>query len=209
MFRRLLPREVSFFDYFEEHAKLTIEACEAFLALAMSKDGQATMAARIKELEQQADVVTHKCVDDLNATFITPIDRTDILLLIQRLDDIIDAVDASTSRIVLYELTDLRPEMGQLASILVRAAKEIEVAVKCLRNLKNVDLIKEKLIAIHQLENEGDAALRVALVNLFKEEEHRPMLVIKWKEIFERLEKATDRCEELANIIEKVIIEAS
>lgn len=209
MFRRLLPREVSFFDYFEEHAKLTIQACEAFLELSRNRDGHAAIATHIKDLEHQADAVTHKCMEELNRTFITPIDRTDIHQLIQRLDDIIDAVDASTSRIVLYELTELRPELGQLAEILVTASKEIETAVKGLRNLGNVDLIKEKLIAIHDLENQGDAALRSALGSLFKEEEQRPILVIKWKEIFERLEKATDRCEQLANIIEKVIIEAS
>ena len=94
------------------------------------------------------------------------------------------------------------------AEVLLKAVQEIQVALKGLRSLKNTDTISEKLISIHQLENDGDSILRAALSRLFKEEE-RPILVMKWKEIFERLEKATDRCEDVANLIEKIVIEAS
>lgn len=208
MFRRLLPREICFFDYFEKHARLTIEACEAFRALTDGQVDQAAQVARIKDIEHQADDLTHQCVDALSRTFITPIDRVDIHQLIKRLDDVVDSVDATTSRMAVYQLVEMRPEAQQLAEVLVKAAREIEVALMGLRSLKETDAIKSRLINIHQLENEGDTILRAALMRLFKEETN-PILVIKWKEIFERLEKATDRCEEVANIIEKIVIEAS
>lgn len=208
MFRRLLPKEVSFFDYFEEHAKMTIEACKLFLELSEGKADNVVQAARIKEIEHQADTLTHRCIEELNKTFITPIDRVDIHYLIKRLDDIVDSVDAATSRIALYELVEMRSEARLLAEVLLKAAIEIEIALKGLRSLSNAKAVIDRLIEIHQLENEGDAILRTALTRLFREESN-PILVIKWKEIFERLEKATDRCEEVANLIEKVVIEAS
>lgn len=209
MFRRLLPKEVCFFDYFEQHAKLAIEACQAFHALTKGDVKSEDQATVIKELEHQADDLTHRCIEELNKTFITPIDRVDIHQLIKRLDDIVDAVDASASRLSLYELKEIRTEAVQLAEVLVKAVTEIEVALKRLRHIGDVAAIKNSLILVHQFENEGDVILKAALARLFKDEESRPVLVIKWKEIFERLERATDRCEEVANIIEKIVIEAS
>ncbi len=210
MFRRLLPREVCFFTFFEEHAAVCIEVCEAFRDLTHGNGDRVDLAMSIKELEHRADDITHNCIEELNKTFITPIDRVDIHALMKQLDDIVDAVDATTSRLMLYELQDeIRPEAAQLAEILVKATVEIEAAVKCLRRISHVGAIKDNLIAVHRLENEGDTLLRAALARLFQEEDARPILVIKWKEIFERLERATDRCEEVANIIEKITIEAS
>lgn len=208
MFGRILPRKVCFFDYFEQLAVMIIQACEAFRDLTEGKADNVEQAGRIKDIEHHADNLTHKCIEEINKTFITPIDRVDIHSLIKRLDDIVDSVDACASRIMLYEITEMRPEAMQLAEVLVKAAHELEVALKGLRNLKNAPVIEEKLIAIHQLENDGDTILRAALMRLFKEED-RAIQVIKWKEIFERLEKATDRCEDVANIIEKIVIEAS
>lgn len=208
MFRHLLPKEVCFFDYFEQHVALTLTACKEFLTLVGGRMDYAAQATRIKEIEHQGDDLTHRCIEALNKTFITPIDRVDIHALIKRLDDILDSVDATASRMALYELTETRAEALQLAEVLVKAVEATQVAVKGLRGLKNVDAIMAQLIAIHQLENDGDSILRVALARLLREEA-RPIEVIKWKEIFERLEKATDRCEEVANIIEKIVIEAS
>lgn len=209
MLSRLLPREVSFFDYFEQHAALSIQACKAFLELTEGSGNHPEKASRIKDIEHQADMLTHRCVDELNRTFITPIDRVDIHQLMKRLDDIVDAVDAATSRILLYDLVEMRPEARQLAEVLLRSAVEIEAALTTLRSRDCMAKIQVRLIAVHSLENEGDNILRAALTRLFEEEKNNPILVIKWKEIFERLEKATDRCEEVANIIEKIVIEGS
>lgn len=209
MFRRLLPKEVCFFEYFEQHAAITIQACREFSALVKDGADINLRASRIKDIEHNADNITHRCVEELNKTFITPIDRVDIHQLIKTMDDIVDSVDACTSRMALYELTEMRVETQQMADILLQASLEIEAAVKELRNLRDVKDLETRLVSIHHLENEGDQILRAALTRLFKEEEDQPIKVIKWKEVFERLEKATDRCEEVANIIEKIVIEAS
>lgn len=208
MFSRLLPTQVSFFDYFEQHAVLCKDACSVFAAITQEGADVAASAARLKEIEHQADDLTHRCLEAINKTFITPIDRTDIHQLIKRMDDIVDSIDSAVSRIALYELTEMREESRQLAKVIVRASDQVETAVKGLRNTRNAGTTKACIIAIHDLENEGDDILRSALSRLFREEKDA-ILVIKWKEIFERLEKATDRCEQVANILEKIILEAS
>lgn len=209
MFRWLLPKDISFFDYFEQHVAMSMDACREFLKLAAGEGDQIQIATRIKEIEHQGDDLAHRCIANLNNTFITPIDRVDIYQLMTRLDDVLDAVDATTSRLTLYELKEIRPEAQQLAQVLLKAVSQIQSAVNNLRRMNKPQAIIQNLIAVHEYENEGDTILRVALARLFQEETHQPILVVKWKEIFERLERATDRCEEVANIIEKIVIEAS
>jgi predicted phosphate transport protein (TIGR00153 family) len=206
MFGKLLPRKTSFFDFFEQHAALGAEGVKEFVALTKPGADIAAQARRIKELEHETDVVTHRCVEALHRTFITPIARDDIYQLITRMDDVIDNVEATAERIVLYELTEMRPEVSEMGDVLMRCAEQIQLAVKSLRNLKNADFILQTCIAINQLENEGDTLLRKALARLFREEKD-PMMVIKWKEVFEYLESATDRCEDVAQILEGVVLE--
>ena len=209
MFKKLLPQETSFFDFFEQHSKLSIEACKELHAIASNPSELISRVNRIKEIEHIADDITHRCIDALHRTFITPIDRADIHRLMKRLDDIIDSVDSVASRMMLYELSDMRSEMTQFTGVLVSASIAIDGAIRNLRNLnKGGAAIEECCLAIYEAENQGDQILRTALVRLFKEE-REPVLVIKWKEVFERLEKATDRCEEVANIVQGVVIEAS
>lgn len=208
MFRRLLPREIGFFDYFDQHITLTIQGCRELQVMTSEERNILAQAARIKQIEHESDVVTHRCIEALHKTFITPMDRQDIHRLIKRLDDIIDSVDSAASRIVLYEIDHIRAEAKELAKILAQATSEVQQALKNLRNIKNAKAIDERCIAVYQLENDADVILRSALVKLFKEVEN-PVLVIKWKEIFEHLEKAMDRCEDVANIIQGIVIEAS
>ncbi len=206
MFGRFLPKETSFFDFFEQHAALTVEGCKEFLSLASTGANVTGKAKRIKEIEHETDVVTHRCVEALHKTFITPIERDDIYRLISRMDDIVDFIEAASERIALYDMKEMTPEVKDLADILVRAAQQIVVAVKGLRNMKNADPVLQACVDINRLENEGDTILRNALARLFKEEKD-PITVIKWKEIYEGLETATDRCEDVANIIEGVVLE--
>lgn len=209
MLKHFLPRETSFFKFFEQHSLLSMEACREFDDLASKPDELALRVNRIKQIEHRADDVTHQCIDALHNTFITPIDRADIHRLIRRLDDIVDSVDSAASRMALYELTDYRPELKQLTQVLVHATSHIDGAVKSLPRLaKESDNIQRCCIAVYQAENDGDELLRAALVRLFKTETDAVM-IMKWKEIFERLEKATDRCQEVANIISGIVIEAS
>jgi predicted phosphate transport protein (TIGR00153 family) len=208
MFRKLLPQEVGYFDFFERHAALCLKACQELNTM-LAADGDMTAPAqRIKELEKEADQITRACMDSLHRTFITPIDRADIHKLIQRLDDIVDSVESTASRIMLYEITETRPEAQALAAVLVRATEEIQLALPGLRNMKNAEAIKQHCGRLYELENEGDNIMRNALAKLFKEESD-PIALIKWKELYERLEKATDRCEAVASIIQSIVIEAS
>jgi uncharacterized protein len=207
MFRNILPKQYSFYNFFEQHTLVTKETCRELIAITSQGGDIASHVQRIKELEHQADEITHRCIEALHKTFITPIERTDIHYLIKRLDDIVDFIDSAVIRLGLYDITIIRPETREIADVLMRAVCEIELALKGLRNLKDVKLVNEKCINIHTLESEGDDLMRSALSRLFKEGD--ALLIIKWKEIFERLEKAVDRCEDVANIIEGVVLASS
>jgi uncharacterized protein len=206
MFRRLLPRETSFFDFFEQHAALTLQGTQEFQRLVTEGGNVAARARRVKELEHECDTVTHRCVEALHKTFITPIERDDIHRLISRMDDIMDFVEAAAERLTLYDLTDMTPEVRELAGVLVKAAEKVALALRGLRDMKDAKPIIEACIDVNRLENEADAILRIAVARLFRETKDA-ILVIKWKEIYESLENATDRCEDVANIIEGVVLE--
>jgi predicted phosphate transport protein (TIGR00153 family) len=206
MFGRLLPRETSFFDYFEEHATLTIEGTKEFLSMVSTATNIPAKCRRISDIEHETDTITHRCVEALHKTFITPIDRDQIHRLITRMDDVMDYVEAASERIELYEITTMTSDVRDLADVLHRSAQKVELAVRGLRNLKNTQATLKLCIDINRLENEADAILRRSVARLFKEEKD-PIVIIKWKEIYENLEDASDRCEDVANIIEGVILE--
>jgi uncharacterized protein len=208
MFGRFLPRETSFFDLFEQHAALTVEGVKEFLSLVSTSANIPAKAKRIKEIEHETDVITHRCVEALHKTFITPMDRDDIHRLITRMDDIMDAVEAAAERIMLYDIKEMMPETKDMADVLLRAAQQMGEALHGLRHKKDVPATLKRCIDINRLENEGDSILRSALARLFREEKDA-ITVIKWKEIYENLEHATDRCEDVANIIEGMILENS
>ena len=205
---RLLPREESFFDDFEKHAQKTVEGCRAFVDMAQGKVSAAEACPRIKAIENDCDQITHHVVERLHKVFITPIDRNDIFRLISKMDDVMDFVEAASQRVSLYEVDGHNNELWALGRVLQSGSERISEAVAGMRNLKHPELILEKCVEINRLENEADVLLRVAIAKLFKEEKD-PMAVIKWKEIFELMETATDRCEDVANIIEGVVLENS
>lgn len=209
MFGRFLPKSPVFFDYFEQITEILVQTCKEFQTMTQNVAKLPEYAKTIKDLERKADGVTKRCTELLHQTFITPIERSDIFALTKRLDDVIDTVEAATSRMALYEINEMRPEACELAQILVDASNAIYQAIRCLRKMSaHTDEIKQQCVIIYQLENKADAVLRDALSLLFKSEIN-PILVIKWKELYERLEKAADRCESVANIIQGIIVEAS
>ena len=203
---RLLPHDASFFAHFEQQGKKTVEGCRAFLDMVDNPSALESRAERVKQIEHECDEITHAVVEGLHKTFITPFDRNDIYRLITKMDDIMDYVEAGAERIALYEIREFTPEVVDLADTLWRASKDVEEALNGLRDLKNPKRILEKCVDINRLENEADAILRRSVARLFKEEKD-PIVVIKWKEIYENLEMASDRCEDVANIIEGVILE--
>ena len=206
MLRWLLPREDDFFGLFERHAALTVEGAKEMLRLVSGGQNVRALAARIKEIEHETDVITHTCVEHLHKTFITPLDRDDIHRLITRMDDIMDYIESAATAVMLYELSEMTVPARELADVLVRSTEAVAIAIGGLKNVKQADTILNACIEVNRLENEGDEILRTALADLFRGARD-PLLVLKWKEIYEALENATDRCEDVANVIEGVVLE--
>jgi predicted phosphate transport protein (TIGR00153 family) len=205
---RLLAPERTIFDDFEDLVRKTAQGCRLLLKIAEDFTDVHERVEQIKTIEEACGGVTHRVVADLHKTFITPIDRNDIYRLVTRLDDIIDDVEAVAERLVLYEIRRPTKELADLSRVLVAATERVLEAVSGLRNLKNPAVTLEKCIEINRLENEADALLRGTLARLF-EEEKDPIAIIKWKELYELLERATDRCEDVANVIEGIVLENS
>jgi uncharacterized protein Yka (UPF0111/DUF47 family) len=207
MFARLFPSEGKvFFELFERHADKSVEAARLLRTMLHHPTDLAEQARQIKALEHAGDVLTHRAVELLHRTFITPIDRSDIHRLISRLDDVLDFIEASSERIWLYAIDSVDRDASDLADVLVNAVTEMSRAMVQLRNLKDRDAILRACMEINRYENEGDALLRRAVARLFQESKD-PMLVIKWKDIYEFLEDAIDRCEDVANVVEGVALE--
>jgi uncharacterized protein len=159
-------------------------------------------ADEIKEVEHKCDVLTHQIIQRLNRTFITPIDREDIHELARSLDDVMDAIDASAAVLRLYKIDKVRYGARELARIVSTSADEVRLALEAFEGRKGV---AERSVEINRLENEADRVHEHALGRLF-DEEHDPILIIKWKEILDFLEDATDRCEDVANVLEGVVV---
>jgi uncharacterized protein len=205
----VLPRELCFFQYFEAHAEKTVEGCELFLDLACGADDSSSLCSRIKEVESACDKITHETVASLHRVFITPLDRNDIHRLISKMDDVMDMVEAASRSIDIYEIREPSVELAAMARTLLASAKQVQEAVKGLRDIKHGHAgILENCVEINRLENESDCQLAAALVHLMNETSD-PILIIKWKEVFETVEMATDSCEDVANVIEGVVMENS
>ncbi|HVX95531.1 MAG TPA: DUF47 family protein [Polyangia bacterium] len=205
---KLLPHDRSFFAHFEAQGRKTVEGCRAFLDMVEDPTTLEVKAERIKRIEHECDEITHAVVSALHKTFITPIDRNDIYTLITKMDDIMDLVEAAAERLALYDMPQMTKEAVDLARCLVDSAVHVAEAVAAISDLGKPAKILEHCVEINRLENAADHVLRTALAKLFREEKD-PISVIKWKEIYETLEAATDRCEDVANVIEGVVLENS
>lgn len=206
MFKWLLPKETSFFDFFEKHIGITIEAAHELLSITKDPLHVSSKALHIKELERKADDVLRQCTDALHKTFITPFERDDIFQLIFHLDDIIDYIEEAASRYPLYKIETANSQAIDLTQVLLNQTLEIESALKGLRHSKKIELMKQFFTTIDHLENEGDHIIRNAIGKLFTEEQDAKT-IIKWKEIYENIESGIDSCEIVSNIIEGVILE--
>ncbi len=202
----LLPREVRFFELFAQQAGAIQEAADLLLELMEKGDNVTERADRIKGLEHRGDTITHDIITKLNQTFITPFDREDIHALSTCLDDVLDLIDNAASRVSLFKLNPSSWEPArELSRIIVRCADQIQTAVT---SLAKKDRILDHCIEINRLENEADRIGQAAIARLF-EEERDPILIIKWKEIYEDLEGAIDKCEDVANVLESVVLKSA
>jgi len=208
MFRKLFPREEKFFILFEQSAALIVEGSQEFCEMLKDMPNCESHSKKIKEIEHKADDVTHSAVDLLHKTFITPLDREDIHELIKKMDDIIDLIDGASQKMNLYEIKEATPELKALAEICLKSAHDVKKMVNSLQNMGNREEIIARCIEINRLENEADQVHRAAMAKLFREETDIRQL-IKLKEIYALVESATDRCEDVANIVEGIVVEYS
>jgi predicted phosphate transport protein (TIGR00153 family) len=199
---RLLPSTPKFFELFERQSAKVLEGARALKELAEHFDHVEEKARHIKQLETEGDHITHDVIDTLNRTFITPFDREDIHALTSALDDVLDNIEGVASRFALFRVRELTPETCELIRIIEKACVAIHEAVKCLRDRKR---IRPYFVEINQLENDADAISRDMTAKLFDEAADFREL-IKWKELYGRLEATTDDCEDVANIIEGIFV---
>jgi predicted phosphate transport protein (TIGR00153 family) len=202
---RFLPRDERFYDLFEASVKKVVQGATQLEALIRDFREVSLKAKQIKDVEHEGDLVTHETIEMLNRMFVTPLDREDIHNLITSLDDVLDYIEACAERLNLFKVGKTTEEAVLLVGVLVKAVKELEQAVYKLRRLKETDAIMKNCVEINRLENEGDYLNRMAIAKLF-EPENNPLEVIKWKEIYENLENAIDRCEDVANVLEGIAI---
>lgn len=202
----LIPKEYGFFDDFDRHAAVCVEGAQIFIEMLEHFGDAPAKAQRLKDAEHRADSITHHTVEMLHKTFITPIDRDQIHQLISLMDDVMDLIDGAARRMMLYDVKASTPELIELAKVLYHSTLELQKAVRDLRSMKNAKAILAACIEINKLENDGDALRDSAVAKLFKEEKNAVAVLI-WKEIYEDVENAIDRCEDVANVIEGVVLE--
>ena len=203
---RLLPREEKFFDYFDNASEKMIRGIRLLKEMMRDLSNAEGKARQIKDVEHEADRITHETVSSLHKTFITPIDRESIYALITMMDDVLDLIDSTSERVLLYKIKTSTPESMDLIEVLEKAVEQVAKGINGLRDLKNSSSILSICIEINRLENEGDRTFRNALSVLFSSS-YEPIEIIKWKDVYETLEEAIDRCEDVANVLEGIVVE--
>jgi uncharacterized protein len=202
---RLFPKEEIFFDYFDELAEKIEEGSKLFLEMVQSNDYSDALVAKLKDIEHEADDITHKTYERMHKTFLMPIDREDIYALVDKMDNIMDFIESTAVLINLYKIKKSPDEIIKQAQILNDTVKKGKCIIYALRDIKDSGKILADCVEIHSLENAGDIVLRTAIANLFENEKDAIELV-KHKEIIEHLEEAIDACEKVSNIVEGIIL---
>jgi predicted phosphate transport protein (TIGR00153 family) len=201
----LLPRDGVFFDLFDGLSGSAVTAAENLRRLVSEFPNVTAVIQTIRQGEREADEFAHKALARLDRTFITPFDREDMHTLVEGLDDIVDDIDALAKRFTLYHVTHLEPLFGEQADVLVAATKAVDAAVRRLRRSRKLAELSDQMIEIHRLENVGDENNHAAVSRLF-EGNTDALEVMKWKELFDRIERAIDRCEDVSNTLERIVL---
>ncbi len=207
MLKSIIPRDEYFFDVFDKVATNVVEGAKILYEMIEGWNIHChECAQRLRTVEHQTDEIIHESLSRLHKTFITPIDRDDIHRLLVSLDDILDLTEAAGSRLILYLPEEIIVESRQLTSVLMEDVRLIKEMVHLLRRLKNTTKILDLGVEISRLENDADQIRRGSIARLFRER-FDPLELIKWKEIMEHIEEATDRCEDVADITERIVLE--
>jgi predicted phosphate transport protein (TIGR00153 family) len=199
-------KDLAFYTLLESQADAAVECAREFLTLANDLGRCDEHVDRIMQIEKEADGLTHELMNRIDATFVTPLDKEDLRALSSGLDDITDAIEAATQRITIYRLTEARPDLAPLLANLVDITVATREIIGTLRDMQNRGAMSPRLIRVHDIENESDKLYRKALTDLFNAPNPDPLNVIKWKEIYDRLEIAVDKCESVADTVESVVV---
>jgi len=200
-----IPREQEFFGLFEQSAQNMVKAAQGLQKLVTTGANVPQNVAEITDLEHQGDLITHQIIAQVHRTFVTPFDREDIALLAQSLDDVTDFIHAAADAILIYKVECPTQRAQELAEIIVQAATEVERAMPQLRHRSELKQVLKQCVEINRLENMADRVFRAAMGELF-DDAIDIASVIKWREIYEHMEAATDRCEDVANVLEGVAL---
>jgi len=208
MFGRLMPREGRFFELFNEHALQLAEGARELAVLISSGDDIERRAYNIESIEKRGDKIAHTAIELLHRTFITPLDRDDIHRLVSKMDDILDVIEDTSQSIYAYDVRSITPEARRLAELCVACVDKVKDAVGMLSNMDNAKTIMVICQDIDRLESEADHVMRSAMARLFREEPDVKQ-VMKMRSVYEMLETVTDRCEDVANVIQSIVLENS
>jgi predicted phosphate transport protein (TIGR00153 family) len=206
MLEKLMPKSDEFFDDFDAQADATVRGARLLVALLEDFTDVERKVAVIKQVEHEGDDIAHRAFERLHKQFITPFDRAEIHRLLGRIDDVLDLTDATAERLLLYEVGPVPQAAKDLARVLVPCCEKLQEAVKLMRHIKVPAQILAACRDIKTFESQADALGRAAIAALFKSGADA-LSIIKWKEIYDLMETATDRCEDVANVIEGVVLE--
>ena len=203
----VVPQDKAFFDLFDEMAKTVVSAADLLVEFVENFENVKEQCYRMKQIEHQGDDITHQIYEQLNRTFITPLEPEEISRLASALDDILDYIDGTAQQMYSYGITETDDSMIQLAKLIQLSVIEIEKAVTGIRSIKDPGLIEERCIEVNRLENIADNVLGHAIMDIFKTKD--AITIIKLKDIYENLEMATDKCEDVANVLSDIAIRHS
>lgn len=203
---RLFGQDRALFQLLDDQAELCCDAAKAFQDLIVDYGQVERHAQRLKEIESAADEKIRALFNRVDATFVTPLDKEDLHALSSELDDITDSIEAAASRFVLFHISEPREDVARLAEVVVNITNCLRQAINALSDLHNKTAITEALEAAHRSESTGDMLFRQALGNLFNTPMEMPLTVIKWKDIYERIEKAIDKSEDVASRIGSILV---
>jgi hypothetical protein len=207
LMRWLKPREMVFFDLLEAATANAYQAAQLFDREIRSGDPErfAELRRQMKDLEHAGDDLTHEIIDRLNHTFVTPIEREDILHLAHAIDDVVDRIHSVCERLILYRIGHVMPAVTEISSLMVEGAGELVHLIKSLRNMSNQKEIRDRIRRVHALENKADSIYHAALAQIF-EDPKDPIELVKWKELLEKIEDATDKIELVAKVIGSTVM---
>ncbi|QIB69485.1 DUF47 domain-containing protein [Aminipila butyrica] len=198
-------KEDIFYNLFIEYAEKIVKSGEAFSDLVKNYENVEDKVAAIKVLETECDMEAHKILKALNGSFVTPFDREDIYSVTREMDDIVDTLEEVANRFLVFDVHVVRQEAVYMADLIMQSIRELNILFKHLSEMKKNQIVREQIIEVNRIENEGDVIYRKALSKLFREEKD-PIELIKWKHLFEQLEASLDSCENVANILEGVVM---